>query len=76
MKGKATLQVIKDNKIIKEITEENTITNAYKNLLFTNKFNVPYALYEQAANKPLPLNYYSPISKNLFGGILLFRHDP
>lgn len=74
MKGKATLQVIKDNKVIKEITEENTITNAYKNLLFTNKLNVPCALYEQAANKPLPLNYYSPISKNFFGGILLFTN--
>lgn len=70
IKGKATLQVIdKNGKIIKEVSQENTITNAYKNLLSMNGFNVPLCLYK---SKPNPFYSYTPLYENLFGGILLF----
>lgn len=72
MRGQATIQLIKNNEIIKEIKQENTITNAYKNLTNLNGFNFPVAAYQTLSQSPDIVSCYTPLAYEIFGGIMLF----
>lgn len=74
MKGKAIIQIIKDGKIINQIEEKNTITNAANNLLTTHNFGFPFFIHSASSLKHNPLINYTPLNTNLFGGIMLFTN--
>lgn len=70
MKGKCKIQVIRDNKVINEIEQENLITNAISNLINPN-----YPDFFCTGNNTSfnPLSLYTPIALNSIGGIMLFN---
>lgn len=70
MKGHCKIEVFKDNKLQKVIEKDNLITDAIGQIL-----SPPFPDFWECYNstKVNPLKNYSPIYKNLLGGIFLFN---
>ena len=75
LKGKATIQLFNsDGKEIYSKTEENLVTNAVSDLINSGSFYQMMNATAAAQKYKIIVNNV-PLSKNMFGGLLLFRSE-
>ena len=73
LKGKATIQIFENGKVVKEIREENMITNAITNILNPPDFVEMGIDAETDCSRNVLRIFERNLIDTAFGGVLVFR---